>query len=121
MKDDRELFRGRLNSSGVYDINIKIKLAEHVAMLSTTREDWHERLAHVSPNLIQFMADNKVIEGIHISAKPSPKCEPCVSSKIKRASHPCSSKPVNPKPDQILHGWSNSRTKHEWKRLLCSM
>ena len=103
MDEDKELFRGNLNMNAVYDIKIKVKPAEHVALLSTTSKEWHERLAHVSPKIIQFMADNKIVEGIHIKNALTEKCEPCGLSKIKRASHPSSNTSINSKPGQILH------------------
>ena len=83
MDEDKEIFRGNLNLNGVYDIRIKVKPVEHVALLSTTSKEWHERLAHVSTRIIQFMAANKIVEGIHIKNAPAEKCEPCGLSKIK--------------------------------------
>ena len=103
LKNNQEVFRGTLNNVGVYEINFIMKLAKYVTLLSTSLSDWHDRLAHVSPELIQHMAKNKVVEGMVISDNPKPKCEPCASGKSKRASHPLKSSPRSTVPGQILH------------------
>lgn len=102
-KDNEELFRGKLNNCGVYEINFTVKLAEHVTMLSTSLEDWHDRLAHISPQAIKYMADNDIVEGMFISDAPKPKCEPCAASKSQRSSHPTRTTPKPIVAGQVLH------------------
>lgn len=102
-KDNEELFRGKLNNSGVYEINFTVKLAEHVTMLSTSLEDWHDRLAHVSPQTIKYMADNDVVEGMFISDSPKPKCEPCAIGKSHRSTHSTRTTPRPIIAGQVLH------------------
>lgn len=103
MKDDEELFRGHLNDCGVYEIKLTVKLATYVNMLSTSLSDWHKRLAHVSPDVIKYMADHEIVDGIRISDKPQPKCEPCAAGKSHRSTHSSSSTPRAPLPGQVLH------------------
>lgn len=63
LKCREEVFRGNINSSNIHEIDFVMKLAEHVGMLSTSLEDWHERLGHVSMDVVKHMAENNIVEG----------------------------------------------------------
>jgi hypothetical protein len=103
LQGKHELFRARLNDFGVYELVFDIKPAQHTALLSTTLEDWHDRLAHIPVNMIKYMADHNIVNGIRISNKLEQKCEPCASGKIQRVPHCSKTTPRAALPGQILH------------------
>jgi len=102
-QNGNEIFRGNLNKCGVYELNFRIKLAANVTVLSTSLDDWHERLAHISPWVIKYMADHKIVDGLTIANSPKLNCEPCALGKSKRSSHPQRTTPRATVPGMILH------------------
>ena len=103
LKDGEELFKGRLTSSGIYEIIFPIKLAEYSSLLPTSLMDWHDRLGHCSCEKILHMAKNKVVDGLFISDENLNKCKSCAKNKVHRAPHPSKTTPRANEPGRLLH------------------
>lgn len=103
LKDDKEVFRGNLTDNGIYEIEFTVKLARHVALLAANLEDWHDKLSHISPNVIKYMANHHIVDGIVITNKIDDICEYCAAGKCHRSTHPCKTTKRAEKPGQTLH------------------
>ena len=104
LKEGKELFKATLTSDGLYVIRFVMKLGIHSSLLSTTLDDWHNRLGHCSIDNIKRMAKENIVEGMLISDNPNKsKCQSCAENKITRSSHPSKSTPRAEAAGIILH------------------
>lgn len=103
LKDNQELFRGHLNQYGIYELNFNVRLANCSVLLAASLKDWHHRLAHISPQVIKFMAKHNIVNGMVITDANIESCEPCAVSKQQRSRHPSKSSPRSSLPGQVLH------------------
>lgn len=102
-KDQKELFRGVLTPSGIYEITFKIKRSPCSNLMSASLTEWHDRMGHVSNEILNHMANNNIVEDLNISNINRPVCEPCIYGKQRKASHPPKSTPRGSKAGEILH------------------
>ena len=104
LSEGKEVFKGRLNPSGVYEVNFKIRLARFASLLSTTLLDWHDRLGHCSFDTIKHMAKNNIVDDLSISGSISaPVCEACAKNRVTHSPHPTKTSPRASLPGQVLH------------------
>lgn len=75
------------------------------ALLSSTMQVWHERLAHVDPSTILSMAKSKTITGISIqkSTTDSLPCDGCVRGKAHRTPIPKTTSSRSTKLLELIH------------------
>lgn len=103
LKDDKEIFSAQLNAYNMNELKFRVKLAQYVAFVAASLSNWHDRLGHVSVNVIKRMADKGIVNGLVISELPKSTCEPCVLGKQHRVSHPTRSIPRGAHSGAILH------------------
>lgn len=104
MKEQEEVVRGHMTSSGIYQIKFTVMIPQYTAALSSSLIDWHEKLGHISLDKIKLMSKNKVVNDLKITHyEVDNKCESCALSKTQRCSHPSRTTPKSDTPGQVLH------------------
>lgn len=103
MKDQEEILRGQMTSSGIYQINLTVVIPQYTAALSSSLIDWHEKLGHISFDKIKSMSKNGIVSGLKITNFNTSKCESCALSKTHRSSHPTRTTPKSTVPGEVLH------------------
>lgn len=102
-KGDEPLVGGtRIGAS--YAPYIRIIELQHNAMAAQTIDVWHQRLGHVSADIVKQMADNGCVEGIDIvGSKQSGTCDACHFGKQTRNVHRSRDQQRECEPGQRFH------------------
>jgi len=84
LNGSRILLTGSRQNEDLYVLDIRVR-HEHSALMATgSLRIWHERLAHVSVETVQQMANNGSVHGLRISDKDKFFCNGCVLGKMAR-------------------------------------
>lgn len=103
-KNDQEIMRGIMTTSGVYQLNLIITIPQYTAGSASSLTDWHEVLGHVSQEKIKFMFDHNVVDDLRLNKKEDQiKCESCARSKTSRSPHQSRTTPKCKSAGQVLH------------------
>lgn len=102
-KDNVEICRGELLDRRVYQIKLTIKPTPYEALLAATLENWHQKLAHIAPRTIEYMATHRIVDGLQITESELDQCEACAAGKCHRSKHPSRTTARPSRPGQVLH------------------
>ena len=87
MMDRRKKIFGK-RISNQYKLFIRVVPLPVFAKIARSIELWHQRLGHVSDNVIRAMAKNNLVDGLEIILKKRNDCDSCQFGKQTISSHP---------------------------------
>lgn len=105
VKNSREIIRGK-REGGIYTIQLDVKIQHeslNIALISASLETWHQRLGHISKEVIKKMADSGIVSGLRIGEPKGNDCLECAQSKCTRASHQSRTTRKARAPGEVLH------------------
>lgn len=91
--------------NGTYVLSFDIIVTNTTkAFITRTLQDWHNRLGHISNNVIKEMAKKKTVDGLHINTQDQEfTCNDCLLNKGASSSHPVRTTSKINKPGVCLH------------------
>jgi len=102
IKDGKVCVTGRWENR-TYVLDIKV-LPPAVSNAAYSLQEWHQKLGHISPNIIVDMAKSGACTGLEIGLRqPEQKCLDCLLGKCTRVKHTTRTSPRAQKPGQALH------------------